>query len=78
MRNIQTAVYPHPLKTGHVFLGTYLLGIVHTTTSGNIYSKWNTLYIYAMYVLYVLYIFNEREIWTFILLASYTRKVPKI
>ena len=33
MRNIQTAVSPHPLKTGHMFIWTYLLGIVHTTTS---------------------------------------------
>ena len=36
------------------------------------------IYIYAMYILYVLYIFNEREIWAFILLASYTLKVPDI
>ena len=33
MRNIQTAVSPHPLEIGHVFLWTYLLGTVHTTTS---------------------------------------------
>ena len=33
MRNIQTAVFPHPLKIGHMFIWTYLLGIVHTTTS---------------------------------------------
>jgi len=32
-RNIQTALSPHPLKTGHMFTWTYLLGIVHTTTS---------------------------------------------
>ena len=32
-RNIQTVVSPHPLKIGHMFIGTYLLGIVHTTTS---------------------------------------------
>ena len=32
MRNIQTAVSPHPLKNGHMFIWTYLLGIVHTTT----------------------------------------------
>jgi hypothetical protein len=33
MRNIQTAVSSHPLKIGHMFIWTYLLGIVHTTTS---------------------------------------------
>jgi len=33
MHNIQTAVSPHPLKIGHTFIWTYLLGIVHTTTS---------------------------------------------
>jgi len=33
MRNIQTAVSPHQLKTGHMFILNYLLGIVHTTTS---------------------------------------------
>ena len=33
MRNIQTAVSPYPLKIGHMFIWTYLLGIVHTTTS---------------------------------------------
>jgi len=33
MRNIQTAVSSHALKTGHIFIWTYLLGIVHTTTS---------------------------------------------
>jgi hypothetical protein len=33
MRNIQTAVYPHQLKTGHMFIWTYLLGIIHTTIS---------------------------------------------
>ena len=33
MRNIQTAVSPHPLKTGHMFIWTYSLGVVHTTTS---------------------------------------------
>jgi hypothetical protein len=33
MRHIQTAVSPHPLKTGHVFIRTYLLGTVNTTTS---------------------------------------------
>jgi hypothetical protein len=33
MSNIQTAVSPHPLKIVHMFLLTYLLGIVHTTTS---------------------------------------------
>ena len=31
------AVSPHPLKIGHMFIRTYLLGIVHTTTSENIY-----------------------------------------
>jgi len=47
MPNIQTAVSPHQLKIGHVFIWTYLLGIVHTTTSFNIYySSWNILYIY--------------------------------
>jgi len=30
MRNIQTAVSPHPLKIGHMFIWTYLLGIVNT------------------------------------------------
>ena len=38
MRNIQTAVSPHPLKIGYMFIWTYLLGTVHTTT-------WNALYI---------------------------------
>jgi hypothetical protein len=33
MRNIQKAVSPHPLKTGHMSIRTELLGIVHTTTS---------------------------------------------
>jgi len=33
MCNIQTAVSPHPLKIGHMFIWTYLLGIVHTNTS---------------------------------------------
>jgi len=33
MRNIQTAVSPNPLKIGHMFMCTYLLGRVHTTTS---------------------------------------------
>ena len=33
MRNIQTAVSPHPLKIGHMLIWTYLLGIVHITTS---------------------------------------------
>jgi len=33
MRNIQTAVSPHLLKIGHIFIWTYLLGIAHTTTS---------------------------------------------
>ena len=31
MRNIQTAVSPHPLKIGHIFIWTYLIGIVHNT-----------------------------------------------
>jgi len=30
MRNIQTAVSSYPLKTEHMFIWTYLLGIVHT------------------------------------------------
>jgi len=33
MGNIQTAVSPHPLKIGHMFVLTYLHGIVHTTIS---------------------------------------------
>jgi len=33
MRNIETAVSPHALKIGHTFVRTYLLGIVHNTTS---------------------------------------------
>ena len=33
MRNIQTAVSPHPLKIGHMFILTYLLEKVHTTTA---------------------------------------------
>jgi len=46
MHNIQTAVSPHPLKIGHMFIWTYLLGRVHTATSYNIYySSWNTLYV---------------------------------
>jgi hypothetical protein len=45
MRNIQTAASPHPLQIGQMFIWTYLLGIVHTTTSQNIcYSSWNTPY----------------------------------
>jgi len=45
MRNIQTAVSAHPLEIGHIFIRTYLLGIVHSTISYNIYcSSWNTLY----------------------------------
>jgi hypothetical protein len=40
-RQIQTAVSSHPLKIGHMFIWTYWLGIVHTTT-----SSWNTMYIY--------------------------------
>ena len=32
MRNIQTAVSPHRLKIGHIFIWNYILGIVHTTT----------------------------------------------
>jgi len=32
MHNIQTAVSAHPLKIGHMFIWTYLLGLVHTTT----------------------------------------------
>jgi len=44
MRSIQTAVPPHPLKIGHMFIWTYLLVIAHTTTFWNIYySFWNTL-----------------------------------
>jgi len=49
MRNIQTAVSPHPLKIGHMFIWTYLRRIVHTTNSKNIYySSWNTLYMYSI------------------------------
>jgi len=33
MRNVQTAVSPHPLKIVHMFIWTYLLGIIHCTTS---------------------------------------------
>jgi len=33
MRNFQTAVSPHPLKIGHMFIRTYLLGIVNNPTS---------------------------------------------
>jgi len=32
-RQLQTAVSSHPLETGHMFTWTYLLWIVHTTTS---------------------------------------------
>jgi len=32
MHNIQTAISPHPLKIGHMFIWTYLLRTVHTTT----------------------------------------------
>ena len=32
MPNFQTAVSPHPLKIGQMFIWTYLLRIVHTTT----------------------------------------------
>jgi hypothetical protein len=33
MGNIQTALYPHPLKIGDMFIWTYLFGIVYTTIS---------------------------------------------
>jgi len=33
MHNIQTAVSPHLLKIRHMFIWSYLRGIVHTTTS---------------------------------------------
>jgi len=33
MSNIQTAVSPHPQKIGHMFMSTYLVGIVQPTTS---------------------------------------------
>jgi len=33
MRNIQTALSLHELKTGYMFIWTYLLGIVHNDTS---------------------------------------------
>jgi len=33
IHNIQAAVPPNPLKTGHMCICTYLLGIVCTTTS---------------------------------------------
>ena len=33
IRNIQTAVSPHQLITGHMVIWTYLLGMVQTTTS---------------------------------------------
>jgi len=32
-RQLQTAVFSHPLKIGHIWTWTYLLGTVHTTTS---------------------------------------------
>ena len=49
MRNIQTAVSPHPVNIRHMFIWTHLLGIVHTTTSKNIYySSLNTLYTYTI------------------------------
>jgi len=32
MRNFQTAVSSHPLKIGHMFIWTYLLGTAYTTT----------------------------------------------
>jgi hypothetical protein len=37
--NIQTAVSPHPLKIGYMFIWTYLLRIIHTTTSKSIYNS---------------------------------------
>jgi len=37
MRNIQKAVSSHPSKIGHMFIRNCLLGIVHNTTSENIY-----------------------------------------
>jgi len=30
MRNIQTAISPHPLKIGHMFICNYLRRILHT------------------------------------------------
>ena len=45
MRNIQTTVSPHPLKIGHMFIWTYLLGIVNISTSSSIHNSfWNNLY----------------------------------
>ena len=50
---IQTASALHPLKIWHLFIWTYVHGIVHTTTSWNIYySSWNTLYIRRRKVLW--------------------------
>ena len=58
MRNIKTAVSPHQLKFGHIFIWTSLLGMVHSTTPFNIYySSWNTLYSIYIYLIYLLYIF---------------------
>ena len=33
MRNIETTVSLHPLKIGHIFTCTYLLGIVQSSTT---------------------------------------------
>ena len=46
LRRIQAALSAHPLKIGHMFIWTYLLGTVHTTNSWCVYYfSWNTLYI---------------------------------
>ena len=47
VQHSSSCISTHTLKTGHMFIWTYLFGIVHTTTSYNIYySSWNTLYIF--------------------------------
>jgi hypothetical protein len=47
MRNIQTAVFPHPLKNEHMFIWTYVLGIVHTISQNIHYFSWNILYMHC-------------------------------
>ena len=73
-RQLQTAVPSHPLKIGHMFIWTYLLGIFHATSPYNIYcSSWNTLYIAytSLYKVNVFYFLPFCFVWNkqFILYA---------
>jgi len=52
MRNVQTAVSPHPLKIGHMFIRTYLLGIVHGCEDGNGPSFRNIMFSFYIFKLW--------------------------